>query len=121
MISNPQFSCLLDVALAASHKGQVADGRTILEGLLAWKPGFLPTLIGLAFNHVVVNEFDRAEAILKDEVLAQNPDDAQAQALLGLTLNLAGRADEASEILDGLKNKAEGNEAKLAEALMALS
>ncbi|MDR1309672.1 MAG: tetratricopeptide repeat protein [Deltaproteobacteria bacterium] len=121
MISKAQFSLLLDVALAATHRGLAADGRAILEGLLAWNPGYRPALIGLAFNHAAVDDFARAEAILRNDVLAQDPDDAQAQAMLGLTLRLAGRADEAIAILAELRDKAEGEAAELAGALASES
>lgn len=100
MISDAQFRRLLDLGLAGAHLGRTAQARAILEGLLAYKPGHAPALLGLALTHTAVNEFERAEAILRDEVLAKNPADPEALALLGLTLALSGRAAEAAAALE---------------------
>jgi hypothetical protein len=53
MIADVQFLPLLNVALSARPGGQ---GRAILEGYLAWTPLHLPTLLGLAINHAVLND-----------------------------------------------------------------
>ncbi|MDR2934629.1 MAG: tetratricopeptide repeat protein [Candidatus Adiutrix sp.] len=100
MISDAQFRRLLDLGLAGVHLGRPAQARALLEGLLAYKPGHAPTLLGLALTHTAVNEFAPAEAILRNEVLAKNPDDPEALAILGLTLALAGRTAEASAALE---------------------
>lgn len=119
MISEAQLSRLLDVALTAAHRGLAADSRAMLEGLLAYKPGHAPALIGLAFTHVVVNDFDPAIDMLRRDVLDKNPGDQEALAILGLALKLAGRQGEAEEILAGLKTGADGVAAELAAALTA--
>jgi cytochrome c-type biogenesis protein CcmH/NrfG len=117
MISEAQFSRLLDIALAATHRGLVADGRAVLEGLLTYWPGHQPTLIALAFNHAVVGDFEKAVAILKDEALAKNKDDQQALAMLGLTLKLAERTEEAQEVLTALSKSSDQEVAALAQTL----
>jgi hypothetical protein len=99
MLSDVQVQRLLDIANAGCQKGFIVEARAIYDGVLAVKPGFAPALIGKAFSYVVVNGFDEAEHLLKDEVLAVNPEDADALSILGLCLALAGRKDEAKEIL----------------------
>lgn len=99
MLTNAEVTRLLDVANAGINKGQIALARTVYEGILAGRPDHAPTLISLALSHIAVSDFERADEILRDEVLAANPDDADALVYLGLSAKLAGRADEAAEIL----------------------
>lgn len=99
MFSDSDISLLLDVANAACHKGHVADARSIYEGVLAVRPGFAPARLGQALSHAVVNEFAEAERIINEEVLAEAPEDTDAKALLGLTYFLAGRDEEAQDVL----------------------
>ena len=99
MLTNAEVTRLLDVANAGINKGQVALARTVYEGILAGRPDHAPTLISLALSHIAVSDFERADEILRDKVLAANPYDADALVYLGLSAKLAGRADEAAEIL----------------------
>ena len=99
MLTNVEVTRLLDVANAGINKGQVALARTVYEGILAGRPDHAPTLISLALSHIAVSDFERADEILRDKVLTANPDDADALVYLGLSAKLAGRADEAAEIL----------------------
>ena len=94
MFSPRQLSRLLDIANMACQKGMVADGRRIFHAVLALKPDFVPAAVGLAFSHVVVDDFDGALAIL-DRVLAGNDGDPDALAMQGLAHILAGRREEA--------------------------
>ena len=100
MISDAQLTRLMDIGLAAAHRGWPGPARDLFQGLLAYRPGHAPALIGLALTHMAVGELERAEAILRDEVLARRPEDAEAQALLGLTLAFGGRAAEAAAALE---------------------
>lgn len=117
MLSDTQISRLLDVANAACHRGNVLDARTVYAGVLALRPGFAPALMGKALSHIVVDDFDEAERILKDEVLAAMPEDGDAQALLGLCCTLAKRQAEAEALLGPLA-AGEGPRAELAGGLL---
>jgi cytochrome c-type biogenesis protein CcmH/NrfG len=100
LIDETQFARLVDVGLVAAHLGKPGEARRIFENLLAAKPGHAPAKIGLAFTHLVCNDFAKAEAILRDEVLAGNPQDAEALALLGLALSFGGKHEEAAQTLE---------------------
>ena len=65
MLSDTQISRLLDVANAACHGGNVVDARAMYAGVLALRPGFAPALMGKALSHIVVDDFDEAERLLK--------------------------------------------------------
>ncbi len=102
MLSDKQRNLLLDIAYAGCHKGLVSEARAVCAGVLAAWPGFAPALIGLALSHVVIGERAVAERILKEDVLAKNPEDADARAVLGLTALLDGRPDEAEVLFKPL-------------------
>ena len=84
MLTAKEVTRLLDIANAGVNKGQIALARKVYEGILAGRPDHAPTLISLALSHVAVSEYDRAEEL----------------AYLGLAAKLAGRDDEAEEILE---------------------
>lgn len=77
----------------------MVDARAMYAGVLALRPGFAPALMGKALSHIVVDDFDEAERLLKEEVLAAMPEDEDAQALLGLCYTLARRQGEAEAVL----------------------
>lgn len=101
MLSAYDLQRLLDIANVGCHTGHVIQARTVYQGVLALKPGFVPARIGMAYSHLVLDEFDEAEGILK-AILAANPADADAQALLGLVYTLARRPAEAATFLQPL-------------------
>ncbi len=117
MFSNEHIQRLLDIANAGCSKGHVLEARTIYEGLLTLNPGLIPASIGLAFSHIVVNEFEEGERLLREEVLAAHPDDEDAKVMLGLCHTLAGHKDSAREVLDALVT-AKGPRADLAGLLL---
>ena len=102
MLTDSQIVRLLDIANAGCHKGMVLDARTIYEGILAVRPGHVPALVGQALSHTVIGEYEQAEQILRSQVLSEHPDDPEGRAMLGLTLCLADKKDEAKEILQSL-------------------
>ena len=103
MVEESTIVRLMDIANAACHKGKVFEARTIFDNILVIKPGHVPALIGLALSHLVVNDFAKAEAMLR-EILAKNEGDADAQAMLGLCLTLMKREEEATALLEPLKD-----------------
>lgn len=115
IFSQRQIARLLDIANMACQKGMVHDARCIFNAVLALKPGFVPAEVGLAFSHVVVDDFDGAQAIL-DRVLAEHDDDPDALAMLGLTHMLAGRREEAEGVFARMPR--DGAAAEMAAAVM---
>ena len=59
----------------------MVDARAMYAGVLALRPGFAPALMGKALSHIVVDDFNEAERLLKDEVLAAMPED-EAEMIL---------------------------------------
>lgn len=117
MLSTQHRQRLLDIANAGCARGHVVPARVIYEGLLSLDPGMAPASIGLAMSHLVVNEFDASEKILRDTVLAADPSDQEARAVLGLCLTLAGQREAAEEVLAPLARE-DGPRAELAATLL---
>mgnify|MGYP001770490028 FL=1 len=117
MLSKEHKQRLLDVANAGCSKGHVVEARTIYEGLLTLDPNMAPANIGLAMSHIVLNEFAEGEELLREKVLAADPADQEARAMLGLCLTLAGRSEAAEEVLEPL-SKEGGPRAELAATLL---
>ena len=116
MLEESHIVRLMDIANAACHKGMVLDARTIFDSILVIKPGHVPALIGLALSHLVVNEFSKAESMLRD-ILAKHGDDADAQVMLGFCLKLMKRDEEATILLEPLKDNP-GSAGNLARSLL---
>lgn len=117
MLTDSQIARLLDIANAGCHKGMVLEARTIYDGVLAVHPKHVPALIGQALSHIVIGEYEEAEKQLRDSVLSEHPEDADARATLGLCLCLADKKDEAREILAPLSEE-QGEAAALARSLL---
>ena len=117
MLTDSQIARLLDIANAGCHKGLVLQARTIYEGVLSVRPGHVPALIGQALSHIVIGEYEQAEKLLRDGVLSEHPDDADAGVMLGLCLCLADKKDEAAALLRPLAD-GEGGSAELARSLL---
>jgi len=117
MLSERQTARLLDLGNLACQKGLVQEARTIFDGVLALKPHFVPALVGLAFSHVVVDDFATAQTIL-NKVLDTHPDDADALAILGLAQMLSGQKEEAEQTFARIPGT--GTAADLARAVMEM-
>ncbi len=117
MLSTQESQQLLDIANAGCTKGHIVEARTIFHALLAQNPDLIPASIGLAFSHIVVNEFEEGERLLRENILAAHPHDQDANLMLGLCQILAGNKVVAQEILQPLA-QAGGNRADLAATLL---
>ncbi|MBE1424191.1 Flp pilus assembly protein TadD [Desulfomicrobium macestii] len=117
MLSTEHRQRLLDIANAGCSKGLVVEARAIYEGLLTLDPEMAPANIGLALSHIVLNEFTEGEELLREKVLAADPADQEARAMLGLCLTLAGRCNDAEDILEPLSREG-GPRAELATTLL---
>ncbi|MDR1578587.1 MAG: tetratricopeptide repeat protein [Deltaproteobacteria bacterium] len=106
IIQNPQspdrphlISTLLDIGLFGAHSGFVVPARELFQSLLNSWPHLSTAKIGLALARLVVNEFEEAENSLK-AILAEEPDNFGAIALLGLLAKMTGRTQEAELYLN---------------------
>lgn len=103
MFDTDEVKRLLDIASVGSHKGLTAFARTIFEVILAQNPEHSGAELGLAHNYITVNEFEKAETLLK-KVVEKNTHDLDAKALLGLCYALTENMAEARPLLEEVKN-----------------
>ena len=99
IITKEQLGSLISIGFVASAKGMVAQSRVIFNGILAAMPGQSGALTGLAFSHIVVDEFTKGDEILQ-EVIERDPSFYEASAVLVLSLMLQKKSDEARKIAD---------------------
>ncbi|NLY41499.1 MAG: tetratricopeptide repeat protein [Desulfovibrionales bacterium] len=117
MLSTNEAQQLLDIANVGCTKGYILEARAIYEALVTLNPVQISACIGLAFSHIVSNEFAEGERVLREKVLATHPHDEEAGIMLGLCQILAGNKAVAQEILEPLA-QAKGNRAELARTLL---
>lgn len=120
MLNENQIRILLDIANTGCQKGHAYDARIIYSVLLEIKPGFVPAQIGLAFSHIILDDFEVATNML-DAVLEKDSDDKDAQVMLGLGYLLANDKDKAYQLLKPLSEDKESYAGKLAFGLMDLA
>ncbi len=118
MLTQDQMIRLQDIGFSACHTGAVHEAGQIFDGLLKLRPDNAAVLIGKALSHIVVDEFPKAEEILRDQVLAKHPDDPEAESMLGLCCIMSGRHEEARALL-GKVERQENPAGQLARDLLA--
>ncbi len=117
MFSKEETTRLLDIANIGTHKGMTAQARAIYNAVLQFNNTHTGALLGLAFNHITVSQYDEAEKIL-NAVIAKNSDDMEAKCLLGLNYFLADKKELAKPLLAEAANT-ESESKALAQDLLA--
>lgn len=111
---------LTAIGFLAVGQGLNAEGEAIFNGLKVYRPDSEYPLIGLALNHIGSRRHDAALSILTGQALKINPASAIAKCFVGLTLRLAGRAQESRRWLKEVAATADDRDAKaLAENLLS--
>ncbi|MEM6546628.1 MAG: hypothetical protein AAF713_02670 [Pseudomonadota bacterium] len=93
----------LQIIASASHlasvTGQEKESFELVECLRVAVPDdeTVETLRASAF--IFASRFDEGEKILRDNVLAKNPENWRAKSLLGIALHGSGRATERDRVL----------------------
>ena len=98
MLETEDMQTLADLAFGAVFMGHMLPARTIFEGLVAARPGHEAPRIGMAMSHYMVDEFDRAEEILR-ELMRDKPRFLPVVLNLSLCLILSGKKAEARPLL----------------------
>ncbi|MDR2504444.1 MAG: tetratricopeptide repeat protein [Deltaproteobacteria bacterium] len=98
MLETEDLQILAELAFGAVFTGNMLPARTIFEGLAAARPEHEAPRIGMAMSHYMVNEFDRAEEILRG-LIQDKPGFRPAVVNLALCLILSGKKTEARPLL----------------------
>lgn len=101
MLSAQELSALVQIGFAACAKGHIQKAQEIFLPLLEVKPDYTAAKCGLAFSHLVGDDFAVADAMLQD-ILDKEPDNAEVRALLAFSKALqkdsAAAAEEAAKV-----------------------
>lgn len=117
-ITEDILKCLLETGIMATNLGLFARAEGIFNALLALRPQCETTLICLATTKIFSKRFDEAIHLLKERVLAVNPNNDAAKSVLGLALQEAGLTQEGYAVLATVSGNDKESKA-LAEALIA--
>jgi len=98
-LETKDLQTLAEIGFSAVSMGNMLPARIIFEGLAAARPGHEAPRMGLAMSHYMVNEFEKAEDILR-ELMRDKPGFRLAGVHLALCLILAGRKAEARPLLE---------------------
>ena len=81
VLSKDKVRLLLTIGFAACAGGKVAHARKLFENLRIAYPEADPVQVGLAFSHIVVDDFETGERLLQ-EVISRGDEDQDALSLL---------------------------------------
>ncbi len=109
---------LSEVGYMACFKGMVREGAVIMEGIHAMAPDQVPVKIGLAVARISELRYPEAITLLRDEVLAQEPDNLTAKCFLGLALKESGAEAEARTVLEEVRERGDEHQRAIAEAYL---
>ncbi|MCG8690627.1 MAG: YscG family type III secretion system chaperone [Minwuiales bacterium] len=90
---------LAESATLASRFGMGEEAMTITEALSTALPDDENVVLIQATANIESRRFEEAAALLRDKVLAKNPDNSTAKAFLGLALHLTGKAADRDKVL----------------------
>ena len=95
---------LAETAILAGIFGLAREGAALSAALSAAAPGDANVAMVQATALISGRRYDEAGALLRDVVLAEDPDNSIAKAFLGFALKLSGKVTEAEqtcqEVLD---------------------
>ena len=97
-LSKENARLLLTIGFAACAKGKVAQGRKLFENMHIAYPEASAVIVGLAFSHIVVDDFAEGERLL-NEVIKLGDEDQDALALLSFSKALQKKEDEVQDIV----------------------
>ncbi len=95
-LSKENVRLLLTIGFAACAKGKVGQARKLFQNLKIAYPEATPVIVGLAFSHIVVDDFAAGEKLLAEVI--DKDEEQDALALLAFSKALQKKEDEVREI-----------------------
>ena len=99
ILEKSEIRMLINVAFAGCSKGCVTKSREIFSKILEVYPDISAAKVGLAFSHVVVDEFDRGDEILTSVLEADSSND-DARGFLVLSKFLQKNTDAVDSLMN---------------------
>jgi len=117
-ISREFLRTLSQVGYLACFKGRIGEGEAIMEGAYAAQPEQIPTQVGLAIARICTGQYVEAVDILRDQVLAVEPNHMTAKCFMGLALKQTGQKEEATRLLQEVSQRGSSDEKAIASAYL---
>ncbi|WP_274968633.1 tetratricopeptide repeat protein [Succinimonas amylolytica] len=91
-LDKDELQKLFNIAFVGCSRGFVPEARTVFSKILEAVPDHRAARAGLAFTHIVVDDFAPADEILQG-LLAEDPDDDDSRGFLVLSKFLQKDSD----------------------------
>ena len=118
-VSTELLQLLSEVGYMACFRGDNERSQVIMNGVDAVGENQSPIKMGLAITKIYAGDIDNAITILRDDVLAKEPDHMSAKCFLGIALNLKGDQSQAIGLFKEVAAKGSPDEQSIANVYLA--
>ncbi|MGB0846224.1 MAG: tetratricopeptide repeat protein [Thiolinea sp.] len=118
-VTTELLQLLSEVGYMACFRGDSERSQVIMDGVDAVGEEQAPIKMGLAIAKIYAGDLDNAVSILRDDVLAKEPEHMSAKCFLGIALNLKGDQDQASTLFEEVALKGSPDEQSIANVYLA--
>lgn len=118
-VSTELLQLLSEVGYMACFRGDNDNSQIIMDGVDAVGEEQAPIKMGVAISKIYAGDLDNAISILRDDVLAKEPDHMSAKCFLGIALNLKGEQSQATVLFQEVAEKGSSDEQSIANVYLA--
>ncbi|GAA4648540.1 hypothetical protein GCM10023116_08090 [Kistimonas scapharcae] len=118
MVTVETLRLLADIGFMATSNGMSGQAKSIFKAIGHIRPNSVLPHIGMALNHLNLNQFQDALDVLEKKALKIEPDNPTVRAFIGMSLMLMGRNSESEKFLTPLTSSDDPLAANLAENLL---
>ncbi len=109
-LTKDQILLLGNLAFVGNNHGMVKASRSVFMGLEAYKPDNPWIKLGLATSLLQADQSEEARAILENDVLPKQPDNAIAKVYLALAYRSMSKKDRARELFQEVLDQKDADE-----------
>lgn len=120
-IDDDLVKLLAELGFIAGGYGMMEQTDAIVGALEALRPGSERPYLIQALALINLQDFAKAEHILREQALRANPDSAMATACLGLALHFQGRINERDRLLNVVLTASDDDQDAVAMARQLLA
>ncbi|MEN9433087.1 MAG: hypothetical protein RLZZ422_676 [Pseudomonadota bacterium] len=109
---------LSEIGYMACFRGDVQRAKVIMDGVDAVGREQTPIKMGLAITRIYAGEYDTAINILRNQILASEPNHMSAKCFLGIALTQIGQQGEAQQLFKEVAAYGNADEQSIANAYL---
>lgn len=118
-VSTEMIQLLSQVGYLGCFNGDVEKGQLIMESVEENCKGQSAALVGVAISRIYAGHYADAIRILKEGVIAVEPDNLTAKCFLGMALSESGEIDEAIVLFEEIIEKGGEDDRTIASFYLA--